>query len=356
MGLRILHLDSGSELRGGQRQLLFLARSQRERGHEPLIVAPPSSALLHTAQADGLAAAAVAMRGNLDLVAARRLRRLIRYWLPDLVHAHDARTHAIAIAALVGRRHVPLVVTRRLGIVPRRVRLKFGPRVSRFIAISGAVREAMVEGGVEPDRIDIVYSGVPAPDVIHRRDWRAELAWPAGSIVCGVLGMPADGSIDTLSAVVERLPREVRSVVRLLLLGGSAPCGPCDVGGITAFRTGHVDHVHPAIAGLDLLWHLGHPRSANGLGTAVIDAMSLGIPTLAYSGGALPEIIENGRNGIVVPVSDVDAFGHAATRLVTDRAFRSLLSAAGPTRARQFTIDRMVDGTEQVYRAVLDRA
>src|SRR5688500_8042912 len=117
MGLRILHLDSGRELRGGERQLLFLARSQRERGHEPLVVATPSSALLHTAQADGLAAAAVPMRAQLDLIAARRLRRLVRTWLPDLVHAHDARTHAIAIAALVGRRHVPLIVTNRLGTV-----------------------------------------------------------------------------------------------------------------------------------------------------------------------------------------------------------------------------------------------
>ncbi|MBL8982934.1 MAG: glycosyltransferase, partial [Gemmatimonadetes bacterium] len=146
--LRLLHVDAGREWRGGQRQVFLLARGQRERGHEPLVIAQAESPLLKRLRAAGLAGSSLRMRGDWDLAAARRLRSHIKAWRPDVVHAHDARAHALAMVALVGLKRVPLVVTRRVIFVPKG-RLKYGSRVSRFIAISGAVRDALVAGGVE---------------------------------------------------------------------------------------------------------------------------------------------------------------------------------------------------------------
>jgi hypothetical protein len=64
--------------------------------------------------------------------------------------------------ALVGRRRIPLIVTRRVAFVPRG-RIKYGTRVARFIAISNAVRDALIVGGVDPARVDVVHSGCPDP-------------------------------------------------------------------------------------------------------------------------------------------------------------------------------------------------
>jgi len=347
--LRLLHLDSGREWRGGQRQVYLLARGQREMGHEPLVIAAPDAPLIRRLRSAGIAAAAVRMRGDWDLAAASRVRAVLRTWNADLIHAHDARAHAIALAAVIGRRTLPLVVTRRVPFIPRG-RLKYGRRVGRFIAISGAVRDALVTGGVDPDRIDLVYSGVPRPSVTRPRDWRLECRWPSDSVICGIVGaMTAEKGVATLAEIGERLPEATRDQIRLVLLGGKS-AGAQSVGGLTAFRAGFVDEIHGAMAGLDILLH---PSSAEGLGTAVIDAMALGVPPVAFRVGGLPELIEDHRCGLLVPAGDIAAFAAATDRLVRDATMRRALAAAGPGRAAQFSVERMVRGTQAVYDAVL---
>lgn len=345
----MLHLDSGREWRGGQRQVYLLARGQRERGHEPLVVAAPDSPLIRRLRSAGIAAAAVRMRGDWDLAAARRVRAVLRTWNADLVHAHDARAHAIALAALLGRPSLPLVVTRRVPFVPRG-RVKYGRRVARFIAISGAVRDALITGRVDASRIELVYSGVPQSAVVAPRDWRLECRWPDDAVVCGIVGaMTAEKGLGTLSEIGGHLSPETRRRVRLVLLGGNA-AGTQPVGELSAFRAGFVDEIHAAMAGLDILLH---PSKAEGLGTAVIDAMALGVPPIAFRVGGLPELIEDGRSGLLVPPGDIAAFAAATEGLVRDEAFRSTLAAAGPARAALFSVDRMVRGTQAVYDEVL---
>lgn len=349
MPLRILHVDSGREWRGGQRQVFLLARGQREQGHEPLVVAAAEAPLLHRLRSAGLAASAVRMRADWDVAAARRVRNLIRTWRPDIVHAHDARAHALSLGALLGKRDIPLVVSRRVAFVPRG-RMKYGPRVARFIAISRAVRESLERGGVPASRIDVVYSGVPAPRVDAPRDWRAERGWERDTVICGVVGaMTAEKGVRLLAGIGEGLPDEQRTRTRLVLLGGQA-AGRDLLGGIETFRAGFVDEVHAAMAGLDILWH---PSSAEGLGTAVIDAMALKVPPVAFAVGGLPELIVDGVSGLLVPPGDVRAFASAVSTILGDPARRSAIAEAGPPRALEFGVARMIAGTEQTYHTVL---
>jgi L-malate glycosyltransferase len=352
-GLRVLHLDSARDWRSGQRQVYLLAATMRDAGHEPLVVAPPESPLVHRARARGLAAASVPMRGEWDLAAARRLRALIRTWRPDVVHAHDGRTHAIALAALVGHGEIPLVVTRRSPFRPRHLALRYGQRVARFIASSHNVREALVRAGTDPTRVEVVYAGIPAPVVERPRDWRRECRWPADAVLCGIVGtVAAESTPPVLSAIAGHLPAGVRRRARLLLLGGPG-VGRCQVGGIDAFRAGFVDDVQAAIAGVDVLWH---PSAAEGVGATLLDAMALGVPPVAFAIGPLPELIQDERSGLLAPASDLPAFAAAAARLVEDDALRAALAAAGRERSRAFDAARMTDLTVRVYQDVLRHA
>jgi glycosyltransferase involved in cell wall biosynthesis len=349
MSLRVLHIDMGKAWRGGQRQVYLLARAQRDAGHEPLVVAPPDSPLLRRARSAGLAVSAIGAVGDWDLRAARRVARRLTAWRPDIVHAHDARAHAISLAALVGRRAIPLVVTRRVAFVPRG-RIKYGPRVARFIAISHAVRDALVAGGVDPERIDVVHSGVPTPVVERPRNWRRECGWPDDAVLCGVVGaMTVEKGIGLLDDIAGLMPDEERSRARLVLLGG-ASAGLTTIGGIEALRAGFVDEVHRAMAGLDVLWH---PATSEGLGTAVIDAMALRVPPVAFRVGGLPELIVDNECGFLVPPGDVRAFAAAAAALVRDAALRQRLGDAGPKRAAMFSVPQMNEGTSLAYHRVL---
>jgi glycosyltransferase involved in cell wall biosynthesis len=357
MTLRVVHIDAGRGWRGGQRQVFLLAQALRDRGVEPLVIGAADAPLVGRLRAAGLAASSVRMLGDWDVRAAYRVRKIVRAWSPDLVHAHDARSHAIALLALhlplrpiVPRaRGVPplLIVTRRVMRQPGFVSLKYSHGVARFIAISDAVRDSMIAGGVASDRITVVHSGVPTPTIDHRRDWRVECGWPDNTVVAGVVGaMTAEKGITHLDAIARQLSAPARDRVRLVLLGGGAPSGRDMIGGIDVYRAGFVDDIYPAMGGLDLLWH---PSGSEGLGTAVLDAMALGIPPIVFNSGGIAELIENGRNGIIVPLGDTAAFATAASVLALDSSARVALAAAGPERAAQFSVERMVSGTMQVY-------
>jgi glycosyltransferase involved in cell wall biosynthesis len=346
---RILHIGSGTEWRGGERQLLLLARGLRDRGAEPLIVAPPGSQLVQRLRRAGIATSSVSMRADWDLVAVRRIRSLMRTWTAELIHAHDPRAHALALVALLDRPRTQLVVTRRIPQPPRGIRHEYSSRVARFIATSRTVRETLVAAGVDPARVDLVYPGVPIPTVHEPRDWRVECRWPADAVICGVVGAGGDSAGSLLGSIADRLPLAARQRARLLIFGG-AGTGHCVVSGVEAFRAGVVDEIQPALAGADLLLHLATTPS---LGTAVIDAMALGVPPIAFAVSTLAELIETDRTGILVPAADVDVFARATAEMVLSDSRRLSLAVDGPARAARFSVEAMVSGIEETYRTVL---
>jgi len=347
---RILHVDSGRSWRGGQRQVFLLATGLRDLGYRILVVAPTGSPLIRRAEHAGLPTYRLTLRGEWDIGSARELRAVAREWNADVVHAHDARSHSIARLALLGTRKTRLVVTRRVAFPPKHVRLKYRRGIDAFIAISNAVKAVMVRSGVPADRIEVVYSGIPAPQVKRPRNWRRERGWPPSSIVCGIVGaMTQEKGLDMVGGIARRLPGEVFRRTRLVLLGGKGK-GGTTVAGVEGFDAGFVEEIHDAIAGLDVLWH---PSRSEGLGTSVIDAMAIGVPPIAFAVGGLPEVIEDGKSGLLVPAGDVGAFMRAAEELITNDELRLRLGEGARLRAREFDAKRMIERTAEVYDRVI---
>jgi glycosyltransferase involved in cell wall biosynthesis len=347
---RILHVDAGRSWRGGQRQVFLLATGLRDLGYRTLIVAPTGSPLIRRAEHAGLPTYRLTLRGEWDIRSARELRAVAGEWRADIVHAHDARAHSIARLALLGKRKTRLIVPRRVAFTPKQIRLKYRHGIDAFIAISNAVKAVMVKAGVPADRIDVVYSGLPAPVVKRPRNWRRERGWPSTTIVCGIVGaMTQEKGLDLVGGIARRLPGEVFRRTRLVLLGGKGK-GGTSVSGVEGFDAGFVEEIHDAMAGLDVLWH---PAKSEGLGTSVIDAMALGIPPIAFSVGGLPEVIEDGKSGLLIPAGDVQAFMRGAAELITNDALRARLGEGAKVRAREFSDKRMIERTAEVYHRVI---
>lgn len=347
---RILHVDSGRSWRGGQRQVFLLAAGLRDLGYRTLIVAPTGSPLIRKADQAGLPTYRLTLRGEWDIRSARELRAVAREWDARIMHAHDARSHSIARFALFGKRRTKLVVTRRVVFPPKQVRLKYRHGVDAFIAISNAVKTVMLKAGVPAERIEVVYSGVPAPVVKRPRNWRRERGWPVSSVICGIVGaMTQEKGLDQVSGIARRLPGELFRRTRIVLLGGKGN-GVTTISGVESFDAGFVEEVHDAMAGLDVLWH---PARSEGLGTAVIDAMALGVPPIAFAVGGLPEVIEDGKSGLLIPAGDVAGFVRAAAALLSDDGLRAMLAEGARQRASEFDSKRMIERTAEVYNRVL---
>jgi glycosyltransferase involved in cell wall biosynthesis len=80
--------------------------------------------------------------------------------------------------------------------------------------------------------------------------------------------------------------------------------------------------------------------------------MALGIPAVAFAVGGLPEVIEDGKSGILVPPGDTAAFAKAASAVIMDDGLRSFLAEGAKARAREFDAKKMIERTAEVYHRV----
>jgi hypothetical protein len=297
--LNTLHIDTGVEMRGGQWQALYLLRGLAEYGHGVRLLAPAGSPLLQAAAAQQLDARPLRLSG---LFAATRGM--------DLIHAHDARGHTLAV--LTGK---PAIVSRRVGFPVKRnlaSRWKYG-RAAHFIAVSQYVLHALVEAGVDASRITVVYDGVPIHALTNAEQRTRVVALDSDD--------PAKGK-----KIVERA---------------------AELAGIAIHFSTNLLRDFPEAALFVYITDL------EGLGSAVLLAMANGAPVLASAVGGLPEIVEDGVNGLLTS-NEPEAVAQAMRRLVGDGMLASRLAARGRVRVeKEFSVERMANETLRVYERIL---
>jgi len=95
------------------------------------------------------------------------------------------------------------------------------------------------------------------------------------------------------------------------------------------------------------------PSQIESFGLAALEAMACGSPVVATRAGGLPEVIDDGLNGILEPVGSVEAMGRRAVELRRDPARYAAMRGAAIAKAREFSADRIVPMYEQLYEEVL---
>ncbi len=142
--MKILHMDAGREMRGGQWQVLRLIEGLAAEGVESTLLARKGSPLF-----------AAAAGGGFRVEAWGAARAILLAHRHDLIHAHDARSHTLG-AFLKAR---PLVVSRRVAFAVGS-KWKYA-RADRYIAVSEFVKSVLIAGGVAAEKIAVAYDGVP---------------------------------------------------------------------------------------------------------------------------------------------------------------------------------------------------
>jgi N-acetyl-alpha-D-glucosaminyl L-malate synthase BshA len=95
------------------------------------------------------------------------------------------------------------------------------------------------------------------------------------------------------------------------------------------------------------------PSQTESFGLAALEAMSCGAPVVASRAGGLPEVIEDGVNGIMEPVGSVEAMGRRAVELLRDPERHRAMGEAAVRKAAEFSADRVVPLYEALYRETL---
>jgi glycosyltransferase involved in cell wall biosynthesis len=208
-------------------------------------------------------------------------------------------------------------------------------------------------------RIETLYHGV---DPAAMRRWgsssgvREELGIPHDAPMVGTVAnfRPSKGHLILLQAA--SLVRRTIPEVRFVLVG----YGPLesdirrrarelDLDGTIVFAGPRDDA--PRVAGAFDLFVL--PSVHEGLAIALIEAMALGRPAVVTRAGGLTEVIEHGKQGLVVPPADPKALADAIGHLLRDEDLRRQFGEAGRRRAGEFDIRKAVRRHEEVYAELL---
>lgn len=340
----MLHLASGREWRGGQRQVFFLARALAQYPDIDSTVITGRGTIL----ASRLAEAGVDVQGvpwgpGFDPRAAWRAIRASNR--DAIVHAHDG--HAFLIADLATRaRRARLVVTRR-DMSPIRHPARYR-RADAAIAISQAVAGRLHQADVDPARIIVIPSAVEAP-VTPRA------AGADGAVVVCLAALEHGKGIDVLLRAAARM-RHARSDVRWIVGGNGSKREALERLRDALELRGIVDLVG-FVADTDQLFARAtvvvQPSRLEALGSSVLDALAHGVPVVAASTGGLTEALAHG-GGVLVPPDDPGELARQVQRLMDDPAERGRLSREATAAAAHFAIAPMVARTVDVYRS-LDR-
>lgn len=282
----------------------------------------------------------------------------LRQWLRDfdIVHAHSGRAQNLAFCATVGL-PVRRVVTRHVAFPPnhpRVHRLKYTLTCHGIIAVSQAVREALLAAGIPENRIETIPTGVewPAvlPDAQERHAIRSKWGFEDRHFVVGHMGAftaekGQDVAVHAARLLQPRLPN-----LRMALAGdgplrGSMPATD------SVILPGHISNRAEFFAALDLFIM---PSRSEAWGLAALEAMAHGVPVVASNTGGLPEMMEANETGWLVTPGDPRELADAIERAAAWKPEKlRAMGLRARERSKQFSVQETAERTESFYRRIL---
>lgn len=362
--MKILHVNTEKTWRGGEQQTLNLLKGLKKRNISSHLLCQPGCPMQERAKKAGIGVFPVAMRGEVDLLASYRLRRLIKRFKYDIIHSHTSHAHSLAFWGSFGRK-TSLLVTRRVDFSIFRHSflylsgIKYRHMTDFYIAISHKIKDVLVRDGVPRERVFVVHSGIdperftaatmdhliPEFDLKSKEPVVVNIAHLAGHKGQQYL-------VRAIPIVLAKIPSTRFFIVgegelmnELQALAASLGLNKALI--FTGFREDVGAFYH--VADLFVMSSV-----QEGLGTALIDALALGIPVVATNSGGIPEIIRDGETGRLVDPADPSALAEGIIELLTHRKRAKQMASCGQELVRQkFSIDAMVDKNIEVYQQIL---
>jgi glycosyltransferase involved in cell wall biosynthesis len=363
MNIRVLHVAKVAGVSGSENHLLLLLPQLSERGFDVRLVMlhegePGAQEFASRLGGAGIPVEQLRLPRALDPVAFTRLSGIVRRHQPAILHTH--LVHADFHGLVAGRiARVPVLMSTKHGFNAFRDGRAFAAAdravaalADVHIAISAGLARYLAESeGFDEASFEIVHYGIES----------------------GVVPPPLPG-VPRLAIVGRLIPIKGHEVLlrALATIRNDVPEVTLDVAGdgpldeelrATAARLGLDDsvtflgRVAPVSSAFERAQIVVVPSFGEGFGLVALEAMERGRPVIASAVGGLPEIVDDGRTGVLVSPGDADALATAIRELLREPARAEALGRAGRARAvEQFSQERCTDRIETLYRSALTAA
>jgi len=362
---------AGAAVPGGLLEhVRLLASGLAGAGHEVRVVLPPAGAVDEPAGRCASAGAAVTrltVTGKKDLAGMAKLRALVSRERPDIFHLHLSSpieaVPAMLAARYGGARHIVTTehaptwhpLERRYS---RAVKKAATRALDAVIAVCASDAEFLADRfGVPRQLIRVIHNGVaPVTDLPQAEEARRALGIdPRAGLVVGFAGAleESKGVGDALEACRRC---GVEGLVLVLAGDGGLMTSLRRLDPAPAFRLilpGRLDGIGLLLAAIDVFLLPSHSEA---MPLSLLEAMAAGRPIVATRVGGIPEAIEDGVGGLLVPPGAPSDLAAAIARIAADRPLALRLGEAAKAASERFTAARMVAETEGLYRGVMTAA
>ncbi len=368
--MKILKIIGDLRIGGAERIAVDLAKGLKNKGHQVMVCSltkgGPLEKELRQEGVETIVLSNLPLRGKYTFYFVFRLWRLMRKQKFDIVHTHVFMSNfwgriagcLSGVKVIISTEHNQDLWKKRRHIFADKI---LSLCTHKIIAVSGAVESFVVKKEkINAKRLTLIHNAVDTKKFMpcDVSSLKKELNIPAGAVIIGTVSrlIPQKGQRYFLQAA--RVISKNNQNVRFLIIGDgqlkndlralSERLMLSDKVIFTGFR--------PDIIGLlTLLDIFVLPSLWEGFGLALLEAMALAKPVVATDVGGIPEIIENGKTGILVKPKDPEALARAILKLINDNLYaRGLGLNARKTVQERFSLNTMIDKVEAVYRSFLN--
>lgn len=284
--------------------------------------------------------------GASDLKATKAVRKLIKKYNPDIVYAHSSKAGAIARIANIGLKNYCIYnphgwafnmrCSARKKAIYTVIEKIASPFCDKIICISDAEKRSALEKKIcRDDKLQVIFNGVDIDayeNGVHGAVKREDLNIPDDAFVVGMVGrMSPQKAPDVFAKMAKQVKDEVPNAHFIIVGNGNQEAEIKKYAEDNGFSdrlhiTGWVDNPMSYVELFDVACLLSRWE---GFGLALPEYMMAGKPIVASRVDAIPNIIQNGENGLLVEVDDAVSASEAVLRLYRESGLRDKLVAQG---------------------------
>lgn len=363
--MKVLHISSEKSWRGGEQQIAYLIAELARFGVKSSVLSRENSDFHKYCDRNSIDNYSKSFSGLGIITTALYLVKISKGF--DLIHAHTARAHFVAVLATIFGLKRPIVAARRVDFVPSKSwltkwRYKHA-QVVRVLCVSRKIKCIMDEYLSQiKDKTVVVYSGIDLnkfKDTSTQLPVRKVYGIPDGHIIVGNTSALAEHKdYFTFLDAALKLVNSKSQVNFSFIIFGDGPLKSEIVEyvkklGLTkhVLMTGFVNNLNQLLPQIDVFMITS---KTEGLGTSVLDAFASKLPIVATRAGGIPEMIVNGETGLLAEVGDADQLAKNVLQIVFDPKLRSRLIENGSKKLKKFSKEKTAEKTLSVYRQILE--
>jgi len=356
--INVLHIDTERGWRGGQQQGVYLFENMHNDGFKTEFICRPNSSLEEYFIKNNLPYKSVKMRNELDIFSAYKISRYCKKSGFNILHLHSAHALSIGLLAKLFYRKLKLVGVRRVDFSIRKnifSKFKYSTKfLDRLVCISKGIKNVVLKDGVPKDKLEVIHSGINInkfKDVKYSSELKSSISHDNKIIVGTVAALTGHKDYPNFLKASKVVLEHNKNVVFLALGSGpneeeiKALHKDLELGDNFKFG-GFKKNIGEYLKVFDIFVM---PSKLEGLGTSILDAESVGLPIIGTDAGGIPEALENGFNGLIVPAKNHIALAEAIEKLASSEELRKKLGDNSLEFVKKYDINITVKKNIELY-------